>query len=901
MDYAYSDVVPVTPMARVMGMSVEGESLSLSLNRELAAASRPAGSAFEVTATPAGGAGRTIAGTGTAAIDGHTVRVALASAVAAGERVTVRYRRPGTGDALRDAEGGLAVPDFSAEGESTEAPDPAPAALTAAFHGLPAAHDGKRLFSFELRFSEDFPGRLDYRTLQDAAFQVENGRVREVRRAARGQNRRWIVTVRPASNEDVRLTLPAGAVSTEAGRALATTVSATVPGPPAPAALTAAFHGLPAAHDGARLFSFELRFSEDFPGRLDYKTLRDAAFRVENGRVRGARRAAQGHNRRWIVTVRPASHEDVVVTLPAAAVTTEGGRALANTVSATVRGPSLLSVADARVQEGAGATLAFAVSLSRVASGPVTVDYATVDGTAKAGEDYTAMRGTLTFAAGETGKTVSVAVLDDAHDEGEETMRLRLSNAAGARIGDRVAVGVIENADPMPQAWLARFGRTVAEQVLDGVRARLQAPRTAGGHARVAGHALGGGSDGEAPARLEADAAPSGPELLAGSAFALTSPAQDSGSAALWGRGGWSRFDGSEGELSVDGEVLSGLVGADYAAGRWLAGAMLAHARAAGSYRGAGGAGDVESVLTGIWPYAGLDLSERLTAWAATGLGRGALTLTPEGARAVEADLTLLLAALGARGRLLEPAAGSGFALAIEADGSWVRTDSEAAPGLAAAQADATRLRLGLDGSYRFVLAGGGALEPRFEIGVRHDGGDAESGYGIDFGGGLAWRDGRLGLAAELSARGLLSYQSSELREVGVSGSLVWDPDPSSQRGPSLTVTRALGAPASGGMEALLGRATLAGLADDAEGFGHDRLAVRFGYGFGAFEDRFTATPEIGLEVSNERREYRLGWRILAGGGPTAFELAVEGTRREHTGGATAAEHGVGVRMTSRW
>ena len=124
----------------------------------------------------------------------------------------------------------------------------------------------------------------------------------------------------------------------------------------------------------------------------------------------------------------------------------------------------------------------------------MSVDYATADGTAKAGEDFTAANGTLTFAAGETTKTVSVAVLDDAHDEGEETMKLLLSNATGgARIRDGEATGTIENSDPIPKAWLARFGRTVADQVLEAVQGRMAAPRVPGFQGQLAGHSLGGG------------------------------------------------------------------------------------------------------------------------------------------------------------------------------------------------------------------------------------------------------------------------------------------------------------------------------------------------------------------------------------------------------------------------
>ncbi len=118
------------------------------------------------------------------------------------------------------------------------------------------------------------------------------------------------------------------------------------------------------------------------------------------------------------------------------------------------------------------------------------MSYATADGTATAGEDYTATSGTLVFVAGETSKTVRVPILDDGHDEGHETFLLRLSNVVGARAGDLEATGTIRNTDKMPKAWLARFGRTVAEQVVDAVGARLDAPRAAGGQATLGGQAL---------------------------------------------------------------------------------------------------------------------------------------------------------------------------------------------------------------------------------------------------------------------------------------------------------------------------------------------------------------------------------------------------------------------------
>ena len=144
-----------------------------------------------------------------------------------------------------------------------------------------------------------------------------------------------------------------------------------------------------------------------------------------------------------------------------------------------------LSVADAQVREAAGARLAFVVTLGEAQTGAVSVRYATSDGTATAGLDYEAASGMVRFEPGETVKTVSVPVIDDDHDEGSETLTLTLSQPFGARISDGTATGTIVNTDPMPQAWIARFGRTVAEQVLEAVESRKTAPRTPGARGRT--------------------------------------------------------------------------------------------------------------------------------------------------------------------------------------------------------------------------------------------------------------------------------------------------------------------------------------------------------------------------------------------------------------------------------
>ena len=594
-------------------------------------------------------------------------------------------------------------------------------------------------------------------------------------------------------------------------------------------------------------------------------------------------------------------------------------------------GPGL-SVADAQVNESAGVPLRFRVTLDAPAQSAVSVRYRTADGSARAVEDYAPAHGAVRFAPGETAKTVAVAVVKDTHDEGSETMTLTLYRPSGASVGDGAATGTIVNTGPMPKAWIARFGRTVAEQAVEAVEARFEAARAPGLSGSIAGQQLSGPSgagaeDAEARAaemetRLgletfadwlsgksgeEADAEAfesrtlTGREVLAGSTFALTGGTAETGLASFWGRGAVTRFDGREGELSVDGEVASAMLGADWTRDRVLAGLMLSHSRGEGGYRDGSGTGEVESTLTALFPYARYALSERVSVWGMAGYGEGTLTLTPEGQAPMRPDMDLVMGAVGARGVLVEGGT-EGPTLAATSDAFAVRTSTDAVSGsgagkLAAAQADVTRVRLGLKGSQPLRLGGDAVLTPSLELGVRHDGGDAETGFGADIGAGLALAAPSRGLSAEIRARGLLTHEADGMREWGVSGTLAWDPAPDSDRGLSLSLSQTVGAQASGGADALFARPTLAGLgAEEDEGPLGRRLDARLGYGLGVFDDRWTATPELGLGLSDTGRELRLGWRIterVAAG--LAFELGVEGTRRESVDGAANPEHGLEV------
>ena len=112
-----------------------------------------------------------------------------------------------------------------------------------------------------------------------------------------------------------------------------------------------------------------------------------------------------------------------------------------------------VSVGNASVVEGdiGTTTLSLPVTLSGPSGREVDVDYATSDGTATAGSDYSATSGTLVFAAGETSKQIDVTVTGDLWVESNETLSVTLSSPFNADLGTSVATGTITNDDANPK------------------------------------------------------------------------------------------------------------------------------------------------------------------------------------------------------------------------------------------------------------------------------------------------------------------------------------------------------------------------------------------------------------------------------------------------------------------
>ena len=181
-------------------------------------------------------------------------------------------------------------------------------------------------------------------------------------------------------------------------------------------------------------------------------------------------------------------------------------------------------------------------------------------------------------------------------------------------------------------------------------------------------------------------------------------------------------------------------------------------------------------------------------------------------------------------------------------------------------------------------------------MGARHDGGDAETGFGIELGGGIAWSDPALGLSLDVSGRTLLSHEDDDLKDRGYAAALGFDPSPGSERGPSLSLRQELGTRAGGGLDALFAPATLD---ERPGGEAASRWSLEAAYGVPAFGGRWTASPHVGFGLSTGARDYSLGWRWTPARSAPDLAFGVKATRRESD--TAAPEHTVGVEARATW
>ena len=602
----------------------------------------------------------------------------------------------------------------------------------------------------------------------------------------------------------------------------------------------------------------------------------------------------------------------------------------ADAVSVTVRDDDTagVSISPTSLTLNEGDSDIYTVVLESEPTGTVTITPSSGDGGAA-----TVSPSNLTFSSTtwNTPQTITVTALQDDDNEDETVAILHSVSGYGSiSSGDMVSVTVRDDdeatGEAVIRAWLPRFGRSVAQQVVERVSRRLQQRPQSGLEVSVAGEQLTNRGPWEEEqgimAKLLGFEAVSEGQLVEGTEFAF-SPSQPLGEAeadgdgesnevedgngeglAFWGAGELSSFNGRQDTISLSATVTTALVAADWQSQRWQAGAALAHSWGRGSYEesSSGAEGQISSNLTGLFPYGRYALNDHLTLWGVVGHGWGQLTLLPQEGDQQSTSIEMSMAAVGLDGLLLD-GGGSGLTIRSKADALLLGVNSEQTPSLAGVDGEVSRLRLGLEALRPFPMPRSDAvLTPSLALAIRQDGGDAETGFGLDLAASLLWSDPLKGMEVEVAGRSLLSHGDQAFQEQGLAASFSWDPNPSSPLGPSLSLSQSMGASASSGSDALLNPTSWPELETSTSAGEVQQFGARMGYGLLAYRDALLITPEVSLALSSDATITTLGFSLAPysqQGYSYPWQLSLE--RQQHSSGNSdnpATSHSLQLRFS---
>ena len=783
-----------------------------------------------------------------------------------------------------------------------DAPDPAGPALTVSDA---AGVEGEVLrFEVTLSRSSGTPVTVDYQTAGGTALEgTDYDAVAGTLTFGPGATRQTIevptrqdTAAEPNETFTVTLSSPSGATLQDAG-AVGTIIDDDAPDPAGPALTVSDATGV----EGEVLrFEVTLSRSSDTPVTVDYQTAGGTALEgTDYDAASGTLTFGPGATRQTIevptrqdTAAEPNETFTVTLSSPSGATLQDAG-AVGTIIDDDAPDPAgpALTVSDAKAREGE--ILRFQVILTPPGSETVTVDYQTATGTAVEGLDYIAAGGSLTFKPGIAQQTVEVQTRKDDIDESNETLTLRLSNAYAARLQDAVGIGTIigtveRRIRLLNRAYLPEVGRAIA---FNAVRCRIDRAlsRTASGNLKQALDRLAPpppASFGLSPARSRSVSID---QLLGRLSFSLqsTGGANGIGRVSAWSCGDYRALAGgkSGGPVDWDGKVVGLHAGADVRLRPDLL-AGLAFSRSNGTFR-YDVVGDAAEIggrhrlrLNGLHPYLAWKAPPRsphLTVWGTIGHFWGDL----EWADDLEGDrragtARLGSAMLGLNGRLLEH--GKTTVRFKGETGLAQFKVADAGVGFGAAVSDLWRLRLAIESAHEQPLPTGGTLRPWGEIGLFHDGGDGETGVGLELGGGLRYRNQAKGWSAEVFGRRRMVHGDALPREWGAGAAFRVDPGPA-DLGFSAILNQSWGRTGSG-VERLWDQ----GLENTASGsLRGGRMELQLGYGFGALGGRGVLTPYGAVTLGQgSGQSYRWGGRLEVGSG---VALSLEAERRE-TGNA---------------
>ena len=564
----------------------------------------------------------------------------------------------------------------------------------------------------------------------------------------------------------------------------------------------------------------------------------------------------------------------------------------------------MLSVTSLKVIEGDSAS--YKVALDRRPSGQVSVNIMAPQGSELI---LTPHRVTFTPTKWNEEQSVTVTASDNFHDLNRSltvnhTATGAIDRSLGLTTQLTVTVVTAQSAEYL-KAWNLRLGRTLSQQVVDALQDRLSTPSAEGLQLTVAGEVIPAATplmeqEGVLSKAMGFEAV-TPQEWAEGSSFSLAQHQEGAApQLAVWGQGAFSSFRGQEDHLSLDGSVTTLLLGADWSTDQWQAGAALSHSWGSGSYDGDDNvAGDISTTLTGLFPYGRYALTPRLAFWAVAGYGWGTLSLQPDGGDDESTPSAAMTMAAGGIDGILLKGGSEGITLSGTADLLTVKSTSASQEELDSSEGSLSRLRLGIEATRLFPLAQGASLLPSMTLGIRQDSGDAESGFGVDWGAGIVWRDPERGISGALQGHILLAHAEENFEEQGLAFSFSWAPNPAN-RGPSLSLRHTMGAAPSGSMDALLHPVTMEGL-ETAPSNGQ-QFEAELAYGFPAHNDHITLTPALALALSPTSNTYTLLWSVAPYSEqtyPAPWALSLAGEREEQNTSTSPVDHSLELRFST--
>ncbi len=419
----------------------------------------------------------------------------------------------------------------------------------------------------------------------------------------------------------------------------------------------------------------------------------------------------------------------------------------------------------------------------------------------------------LTYSATSDNTNVAVATVSGSEltvasgMEGTATVTVTATNLAGSA---STTFGVIVATDPVETAVLndalAAIGRSMLSSTANVIGSRFELAATSSQTMALGGSTFGGSLSPEMQRFLAGNdpfalqdrmseralfSGSGGAQQAYGGSYGLTADRLFTGTSfnmplnalgtgdmqfAVWGAGDLQSFEGEPDNGMYDGSSSSGYIGVDARGDGWLAGVSVSRSGAEADYdfdgivQGETG-GTLETSVTAFHPYARLEVGPDSEIWVIGGFGGGEADLSRTHVMGSQSgDLSMAMAVGGLRRALAIEFGGAGLSLRGDAGFLSLETDSGmmAIDGLSAS---VSRLRLGVEAAWDIE-----SMTPFVEVSGRFDGGDGQTGGGLELAGGIRILNAESGFGLEAKGRVLAMHTGEGYSESGIGVTASFEP-----------------------------------------------------------------------------------------------------------------------------